>query len=386
MVVIKIRLTGILVSLLLISNLSYAQFSNPFNNSILPTTVVNILGLENFEPQLGKPRLFAGISPRMSSIKLDLDAYAALIYLGIPPGYIPPPSDIDADAQVGLEWKTDGYWLGFSAPLSLSPNLGLNLEGMLFSPFSDIAELDARANVLELWRPPFVGTGNKYEGVTGFNVDLEETTWFSIDLNAERSLLYNLNFLLGVQYIYLQSALWGPDTFRGYGVHKILKGNAVAFQQTYVADIPLGARVDVDLNSIFPYVGLRSVTKGWSSELSILLKGSPIALKMGRDAPYKAFMAEAELDYRWFGLSNDFSLDIFARYNHARALFDEIGNIGGVFNEDLVEFTPDKYDEYAQYLRLTEYTNEMSVYWTQLILGAGLTWNFSLDLSMENLF
>jgi hypothetical protein len=282
------------------------------------------------------------------------------------------------DADLGLEWKTDGVWLGCSLPVSLFKKTDLNLDGMIFFPFTRVADVGAEGYWFEVFDP----SKDEYrirEGNTELEADLDQTTWFCVDLNVDREYLNNLSFLLGVRYDYLQSALKGPDYFRGEAWETQGDSSGVYSTDHFSEDIPFNARIDVNLNSIFPYVGLRTSAGDASTRLDLTLKAAPLALRIGRDAPYKAYLAQVELNYTTFRLNRRLGLDIFTKYTHAKGFFNRIGNIGGVFNEDLASYTPDDYTQYIALLDFMELEQEMTVTWKQLILGAGLTWNFSLD-------
>jgi hypothetical protein len=330
-------------------------------------------GIGRIAPRLDCPRFFVGISPALSSIKLDLNASAAATWLG-DPSTLPVGTRGDLGAGVRLEWKTEGIWFGAAIPLYVSEKLGFVLEGWAFRPFRRTAEMGVNADG-ELAVPGVSGT---WTGGTGLDLDFDvrRSNWYSADFRAEHECYRNLWILAGVRYDYLEGVLKGPGTLNGVAWYAEPGDPA----STYGFGIPLNTRLDVNLNSIFPYAGLKSAVGGSTNRLVFVLKGSPLALQIGRDAPYKAYFGELLVDYSSVvGRNSNITIDLFAKFDVAHGVFRSVSDIQGIFNKALLTDELQRLRPLASPFGTNLETNQdLTVHWSQLICGAGVTTNFSI--------
>lgn len=286
--------------------------------------VMSFPGMGRIAPRLDGPRFFVGISPGLSSVRLDLNAAAAATWLG-DPSRLAVGTRADVRAGLRLEWKTKGIWLGAAIPLHVSERLGVVLEGWAFRSSNRKATMEVNADV-GVVEPGVAGTSTG-DATLDLDFDVRRSNWYSLDFRAERECYRNLWILAGVRYDYLEGVLKGPGFLNGVAWVSEAGGST----GTYGVGIPLNTRLDVNLNSIFPYAGLKSTVGGAKSGVALVLKGSPVALQLGREAPYKAYFGELVVDYRSVvGGNDDITINLFAKFDVAHGIFKRFSDIEGV--------------------------------------------------------
>jgi hypothetical protein len=268
------------------------------------------------------------VSPELSSIKLRAQAEGSD---GVDSAYL----------RGGLEWSTTGVWLGLALPASLTNKLSLLVEGWYFVPGSSSVNMSGQS----------VHTADGTNLISG---DLNaKTDWFSTDLRTAYEYRDGFSILAGLKYDYLQGTMTPRDNLLQWF--------------TNVAPPGLSARIDVNLNSIFPYLGLMYRTRDGRNNIGVFAKGSPFVLQIGQDAPHTAYFAEVGLEYGII-LFDNISLSCFAKYDTAHGVFVDLSDATNIFQK-----TPPPLGTVALYQDLT-------VHWSQLTLGISAALNFNLPL------
>jgi hypothetical protein len=128
---------------------------------------------------------------------------------------------------------------------------------------------------------------------------------------------------------------------------------------------PYEFRIDVDLNSVFPYLGMEYRLESPQSSIKTYAKVSPIALQIGRDAPDSAYYLQTGLEYAVRPYRN-VSVSAFGRLDLAHAVFTKASNIGGILQSPLPLPGPLPIDQ------------DLTVHWKQISIGGSLSMAFSL--------
>jgi hypothetical protein len=277
------------------------------------------------------PRLFVAWSPNASSIKLAATAG----------DYLSPYDNVYGEGTV--EWSTKGLWLGLSLPIQINERLSADLQGWYFFPGNKHAEVSGRSSGLRGNQPQSLDVGG--------NLDIK-TTWFAIDLEGSCRASSQFAVLAGVRYDYLQG------TIRAVGPIEALVVNQFP---------GLRPQLDVNLNSIFPYLGLRSSLPTSLGALTLSIKGFPWALSVGDAHPKSGYFAEAFFSYDLIP-SRDLSLSLIGKADAARATFDELSQAASIFNTD----------PSAPPNRILK--QSLSVTWQQYYIGGVATLNIAFPL------
>jgi hypothetical protein len=283
------------------------------------------------DPALHSPRLFAAWSPNASSIKL---AATASDYLG---------AFDNVYGEGTLEWSTNGLWLGLSLPMQVNERLSVDLQGWYFFPGNEHIEVSGRASGLYHNNPQSIDVGG--------NLDIK-TTWFAIDLEGCCRASAQFAVLAGVRYDYLQGTITGVGPIETLALNQ-LPG--------------LRPQLDVNLNSIFPYLGFRSSLPIFLGSLTLSIKGFPRAISVGDVHPKSGYFAEAFFSYDLLP-SRDLSLSFIAKADAAHASFDDSSQAASIFNQG----------PYAPQNRILE--QSLSVTWQQYYIGGVATLNFAFPL------
>ena len=248
-------------------------------------------------PTLFAPRLFAAWSPNSSSIKLA----------GTGSAY--GDASNNAYGEGAIQWSTNGLWLGLSLPVQINSRLSTDLQAWYFFPGQKYVEVFGRGSELD--------GGNPSSGNISGNLNID-TTWFAVDLEGSYRTSADFAILAGVRYDYLQGTISLPES---------------------LGDIIIGAypalrsKLDINLNSIFPYVGLRSRYSTAQGSLTFSVKGFPWAISVADVQPESGYFAELFCSYDVVP-SSDFSLSLFAKVDIARAVFNDFSKVTNVFNKD----------------------------------------------------
>jgi len=281
-------------------------------------------------PTLHAPRLFAAWSPNASSIKLaaTANAFADALNNGSGEGFI--------------KWSTNGLWLGLSIPVQFNERVSADLQGWYFFPGNKHVEVSGQASGL---RNGVLSS----EGVSG-NLDFK-TTWFAIDLEGCFNTSSELALLGGVRYDYLQGTITLPDPL----------------EAMLIGQFPgVRAKLDVNLNSIFPYLGVRSRLSSGHGSTTFSVKGFPWAISVAQVHPKSGYFAEVFCSYEMTP-SRDFSLCLFAKADVAHAVFDKFSQVANIFNRD-------------PSLPVMGLEQSLPVTWQQYMIGGLATLNFRVPL------
>lgn len=244
-----------------------------------------------------------------------------------------------------LLWSTNGCWLGLSLPVSFYDRLSLTADAWYFLPGNLHIEAAGEGT----------NTATGSGGIAG-NLNVR-TDWFAVELRAAYEMTPGLSFIGGLRYDYLQGTISVPDNLE-----------QLIFQSV---GIPFRVKLDVNLNSIFPYVGLMYATGSPSNQLTMFLKGFPAALAVSENAPHSAYFGEIGLEYSVSPLSfNDVSVSFLAKANAARAVFKELSDIVNIFDKTVPPMGTVALDQ------------SLSVNWIQYYVGGTITFNYDLPFSL----
>ena len=286
--------------------------------------------LTRLEPALYPPRLFVAWSPNASSLKLAATAnvYGDALNNGYGEGTI--------------EWSTNGLWLGLSLPVRVNERLSADLQGWYFVPGNGHIAVSGRASGLN--------NGVFQSGAVSGNLDIK-TTWFAIDLEGCCRASSGFAILAGVRYDYVQGSITAPAPLEA-----LLDGHFPG----------LRAKLDLNLNSIFPYLGARSIFATGLGSLTFSAKGFPWAISVADVHPKSGYFAEVFFSYDLVP-SRDFSLSFFAKADWARAVFEEFSQVANIFNKN---------PSVPQNLSLQQ---TLPVTWQQYLIGGVATLNFGFS-------
>lgn len=281
------------------------------------------------ESSLFAPRLFGAWSPNSSSIRLSATANAY------------EDANNSGSGEGILEWSTNGVWLGLSLPMQINRLLSLDVQGWYFFPNNKHVEISGQAT----------GVMNGQfgsESVSG-NLDIQ-TTWFAIDIEGSVRVSSEFSILAGVRYDYLQGTITAPDPL----------------EALLLSQFPgLRAKLDVNLNSIFPYLGAKySISTGQGS-ITFALKGFPCAISVAEVHPTSGYFGEVFCSYE-VSPKKDFSLSLFAKADAAHAVFEECSQVANIFNRD------------PSVQQNTRVDQSLPVTWQQYMIGGVGTLNFGL--------
>lgn len=251
-------------------------------------------GFGMFRPDFGSPSLLVGYSPNASFVSLS--ATANTLNRG----------DGDDSAWGGgkLHWSTDGLWVGGRVPISCGQRLGVKGEIWALMPFN--RNVAGRA-----------GLFSTVDGESALSGTIKiDTTWVVVDLEAEYEVLGSGGLLAGVRYDYFEAVLKASDSL----------------QQVAVNDFgqPL-PKVDVTLNSVFPYVGISYKIGRPSPTLIVWAKGFPTALSVADARPENGYFAQIGIEAT-MRPTDPLSISVFARVDLSRAVFREFSDISNIFN------------------------------------------------------
>jgi hypothetical protein len=292
---------------------------------------VNDYGMDNRIIRFHAPKPYVAWSPNVSSIKLSID-------VNVLPG--------QGSGSGHLEWSTNGLWVGIGLPVSITRRFGLTAEGWYFVPGNRHVMAAGRGFVSRQGLP-FYQEGN-------LNITSE---WFTAELRGAYRIPYGLTLLAGVRYDYLQGTISASSDAERLIVRTV--------------GVPFDAQVDVNLNSIFPYVGLMYNTGVEANRLSISVKGFPAAISASGDTPDRAYFGEIGFEWSFnpLGMRN-LALAFFAKADAAHAVFSEVVDVQNAFRASPTVGGPFSF-------RVIE---SLSLDWKQIFIGSTVTFNFDLPL------
>lgn len=276
------------------------------------------------------PRVFVGWSPNASSIKLAASASA----------YLDPSNNLYGEGT--MQWSTNGLWLGVSLPLAINDRLSADLQGWYFVPGNRHVEVSARGSIIN-------GDEPESEGLSG-NLNIS-TLWCAADLEGSYRTSPDFSILAGVRYDYLQGTISLPQSL----------------DQIVAATYPgLRAKLDINLNSLFPYVGFRTFVAVAAGSLNLSVKAFPWAVSVADVHPTSGYFVELFGSYDvmpW----RDVSLSVFAKADFAHAVFEDRTQVAHIFDRD--PSAPEN----------TSVQQSLPVTWQQFMVGGLATMYFDLS-------
>ena len=289
--------------------------------------------------------IIIGVLPTLASAQGFGGTFIPIGSLSLHALYSPSPSKIrltssgegrpgNAGSGEGeLTWRSEGIWLGADLTVDLAPRFTVTTTASYLFPFYKYSSVSVR----------------EITNVFNLQSDLDvEPQWFATDLEVDWRYSDSISLVGGVRYDYLIATFTaGPE-----------------IAALLAPSDPL--RADLNVNSIFPYLGIRNQLGGDWGKLICTAKGFPFGIA-SEGAPDKAYFAEIDVKY---GISpyDNMMLQLDARWQTARALFKGLSVISSIFNPD-----PNQ----AQRSGFVE--ADLAVHWQQFYLGAEVLVDFSLS-------
>lgn len=287
---------------------------------------ISTLDDTHFSPVLDSPALFVGWSPNASFISLSVTGT----------GY----DGVDAAWGDGkLLWSTNGLWLGIGLPASLNDRLGVLVEGWVLVPGNSNVEASAR------------GARTGEDPAISGNLDID-TTWFAIDVGGSYRVLESTQVIAGVRYDHLDGTMKAPESLE----RQIFQGVGA-----------LRPELDINLNSVFPYVGLSYRIGNRFRNVSATVKGFPAAISVAETHPKQGYFGELSIEASAQPLDS-VMLSLFGRADVAYAVFEEFSDVAGIFGRE-----PNR-------PATVSIEQALSVNWQQFIIGGRIGLNFRSPL------
>jgi hypothetical protein len=223
------------------------------------------------------------------------------------------PSVSNFGASVGgegrLEFDATGLWLGATLPVRLSNSLTLRATGEYFFPFRDKIRASAGGSF------SYSGPGGDYPGTGLLEADAPTSTrrfFVDAELAYSGAIPGPAAILAGVRYDRLVSA----GTL-GWTGNFTLAGMSVPGPF-------LPSSTTVELNSVTPYLGIRTWTGGPFGAVTFEIKGfpGPVFSTNGRYKGQKGYFGEFKAEY-YCPLARYLSGSIFIRGDVIHASFEE---------------------------------------------------------------
>lgn len=255
-----------------------------------------------------------------------------------------------------LEFDARGLWLGATVPVRLSNSLTLRATGEYFFPVRDMFRASAAGDF------SYSGPGGPYTGEGLLESDASSSTRrFFVDAEFAYSgaLPGRASILAGVRYDRLLSA----GTLGSTGDFTLGGGS--------VASPFLPSRTTVELNSVTPYLGIRTWAGGPFGGVTFEIKGFPAAVfsANGNYKGQRGYFGEFKAEY-YFPLSSNFSGSFFIKGDVIHASFTELTSV--------ISLSPPLTNVFPPIPVGTTVNNSdaevaTSVDWKQLSVGGSLT-------------
>lgn len=221
-----------------------------------------------------------------------------------------------ANGEGKLEFDARGLWLGATVPVRLSNSLTLSATGEYFFPFRDRIWASAAGDF------SYSASGATYTGTGLLESDASSSTRrFFVDAEFAYSgaLRGRASILAGLRYDRLVSS----GTLGSSGNFTV-GGRSVASPF-------LPSRTTVELNSLTPYLGIRTWTGGPFRRLTFEIKGFPAVVfsTNGRYKKQRGYFGEFKAGYH-FPLASNLSWSFFLRGDVIHASFKELTSIIGL--------------------------------------------------------
>ncbi len=317
-------------------------------------------------PKLGEVSLHVGWA-FAGHIKVPVEGWAEALRLS---GYVENGDTNFAQdyhsayGQAALRFEATGLWLGASLPYGFGNGISLRARAEYFFPFRDRifasgAGSSANSTVYTTF---FAGGGSSQDVEFGrptgasSSQDLHSTTkWFFVDLEAAYEVSDMLWITGGLRYDRLQVES-GP----------------------LVMDVSLSA----ELNSVVPFVGLKTGVGSGGSRVTAEIKGFPTLFFPTTGLhDQKGYFGEFMFEYR-NTFSPDWSLSVFLRGDLLHASFQDRSAILGIFSLAGLVGGAGRLD--PGYSLISQSVQEgnwsFGFDWQQLTVGASLTAVFQLPI------
>ncbi len=212
-----------------------------------------------------------------------------------------------------LEFDARGLWLGITVPVRFSNSLTLRATGEYFVPFRDRIRADAAGNF------SYSGPAGTFTGAGLLESNASSSTrrfFVDAELAYSGALPGRASILAGVRYDRLVSAA----TLESSGNFSI-GGMSVPSPS-----LPL--RTTVELNSVTPYLGIRTRTGGQFGGVTFEIKGFPSVVfsTNGRYKVPNGYFGEFKAEYS-AGLARDLGASLFVKGDVIHASFRELTSV-----------------------------------------------------------
>jgi hypothetical protein len=267
-----------------------------------------------------------------------------------------------------LEFDARGLWLGATLPVRLTDSVTWSTRAEYFVPFRNRiwasasgTKSSSTTDTLFVGGVP-VATFGPFSSTTPGDVELDasvRTTWFFIDAEiAYSGLLEGTSILAGVRYDRLLSSI-GPT---------VLPRNIT---------IPVPASVTAELNSVCPYLGLRTSLGGPFRGVTFEIKGLPtVIFTNARYTAQNGYFGEFKGEY-YGSLANNLSMSLFVKGDIIHASFTELTDFTRLFTvEGDVPFGPGGPSGSSVISQNSSGEVSTSVHWSQLAFGGSFVLSF----------
>jgi hypothetical protein len=353
----KRRVGLFLVLILLLPIAAYSQGTLWPASVVRPFPQTSSYRLPNFdEVSFHVGWAFAG------HISVPLDAWAERLRLS---GFVSQGitellrEDDTAYGQGRLRFEATGLWLGASLPYRFPNGISLRARAEYFFPFRDRIFASGIGNSIRSILFTEFGDGDiQYSSSSqsggAIALDLDSTTrWFFVDLEAAYEVSDTLWLTGGLRYDRLQ----------------VQTGSVV------------GVSLSAELNSVVPFVGLKTGVGSGGSQLTAEVKGFPVLFFPTTGLHNQTgYFGEFMFEYR-NTFSPDWSLSVFFRGDLLHASFRDPNAILGIFSfEGLTNYAGPGATGLPLIGQSVQGENAWSFDWQQLTVGASLTAFFQLPI------
>ncbi len=234
--------------------------------------------------------------------------------------------DMNAAGEGKLKFDARGLWLGATIPVRLTNALTLRTRGEYFFPSRDRIWASANGNNTVTRTFSFGGTVS--DDRPG-NLELDASTrtrWFFVDaeLTYSEAVLGGTSILVGLRYDRLVSTI-GPGA----------SGNVVPAGPRSVI-IPASASVTAELNSVSPYVGIRTSMGGPTGGVIFEMKGFPrVVFTQARYKKQNGYFGEFKAEY-YLPLASNLAASFFVRGDVIHATFTDLTTFTSLFSLESV--------------------------------------------------
>ncbi len=264
---------------------------------------------------------------------------------------------LSVGSDVRLRFRLRGLWVGLDLPFSITERLYGSLEGGYFIPMSNRASINAGT----YGRATLIRNGSRRPDLVGSDEALElegRPSWWFADLGASYSLPEGLAIIAGLRY----------DTITASTQVVQLS----SFLAGYIGSLPT---VDLEVNSVVPYVGLHFRTGGPRRSVGITLKSFPYIFYPSLQGMSDGYFGEFKLEYGGAPeMFPDLFVRVFARGNVIHASFKadapEVITFGNI-----VPSVPQPMPE-----TMDRSPADVTAHWQQITLGVAISLSFAMPI------